>query len=349
MSLVIKVNDADNIEYVSRNDNFAKNSIKSPANDKANGNRKSIFAGDLIKQEGSALDKRKEAQKRAMKVVKDTWDSDREIDEMIQKRRENSSQLSEKSKELKDSIKKLAEEKSELKDIYKINEDSDEQKDLELLEKRQNFESGDTSRALTPEEAERLKEIDKNPLTEYQERSLKLNDRMNKLKSDLRDAESEMMDDYANIRSIKLERLKSNPMVGAQKEAQDIIKAAAKEIISDALNEAKEQIDEKMEEEKEKSEEISEKKENEEELKEYIEEKRAIQEAFIEGTIEAVKEAEEEQRRNDAPELDIEEMLDTAMGYNGSKSEVQKTLEEIKSDMAILEADLKGIQVDEEI
>lgn len=292
MSLVIKVNDADHIEYVSRKDNFAENSIKSPANDKINGNRKSIFAGDLIKQDNSAQDKRKEAQKKAMKVVKDTWDSDREIDEMIQKRRENSSRLSEKSKELKDSIRKSGEEESESED----------------------FDA-----------------------------------RMNKLKSDLRDAESQMMDDYANIRGIKLERLKSNPMVGAQKEAQDIIRATGKEIIADAINQAKEQIDEKMEEEKEKSKEIDKEKENKEELKEYIEEKRAIQEAFTEGTIEAVKEAVEEQRRNDAPELDTEEMLDVSMGYNGSKSEVQKTLEEIKNDMAILEADLKGIQVDEEI
>lgn len=338
MSLVIKMHDVNKIEY--RSDNAAQN--------KGSGKNYRIFAGDLNIQESSVDKKRKEAQQKALKIVQDTWKSDREVDEMIQKIRDDSSALKNKITESKEYIKDLEEKKTDLKEMYCIDEDSQEQKDLELLEKRQDFENGNASQ-LTLDELEQLKEIDAKPLTEYQKRSLDLNKQMNKFKSDLRDAQNQMMDDYANIRSIKQERLKKNPMVEAQKTADSIMEAASKEIIGMLVDEAKESIDEKMEEEKEKADKKAEEKEKEEELEEYREEKRAIQEAIMEGTREAVEEAEEKQRRNDAPEVDTDKMLDIAMSYNSSTDDVHKELEELKNSMAILDADLKGVQVDTEI
>lgn len=338
MSLVIKMHDVNKIEY--RSDNAAPN--------KENGNNNRIFAGNLNIQESSVEKKRKEAQQKALKIVQDTWKSDREVDDMIQKIRDDSLALRNKIAESKEYIKDFEEKKADLKEMYCIDEDSQEQKDLELLEKRQDFANGNASQ-LTLEEMEQLEEIDKKPLTEYQKRSLEFNKQMNKFKSDLRDAEKQMMDDYANIRSIKQERLKKNPMVEAQKAAESIMEAASREIIGMLVDEAKESIDKKMEEEKEKADKKAEEKEAKEELEEYREEKRAIQEAIIEGTREAVEEAEEKQRRNDAPEVDTETMLDIAMNYNTSTDNVHKGLEELKNSMAILDADLKGVQVDAEI
>lgn len=338
MSLVIRMHDVNKIEYKS----------DSAATDKEGRKSNRIFAGDLNIQESSVDKKRKEAQQRALKIVQDTWKSDREVEDMIQKIRDDSSALRNKIAESRGYIKDLEEKKTDLKGMYGIDDDSQEQKDLELLEKRQDFQNGNASQ-LTTGELERLKEIDSKPLTEYQERALDLNKQMNKYKSDLRDAEKQMMDDYANIRSIKQERLKKNPMVGAQKAADSVMEAASREIMGMLVDEAKESIDEKMEEEKEKADKKAEEKEEEEELEEYREEKRAIQEAIIEGTHEAIEEAKEKQKRNDAPEVDTDTMLDIAMDYSASTDDVHKGLEELKNSMAILDADLKGVQVDTEI
>lgn len=338
MSLVIKVHDVNRIEY--------KSDSSYPNKDNINKNR--IFAGDLNICESSVDKKRREAQQKALKIVQDTWKSDCATDEMIQKIRDDSSSLGKIVTESKEKISDLETRKSELKEIYKIDEDSEEQKDLELLEKRQDFQNGNGAK-LTLEEKDRLEEIDKKPLTEYQKRALDLNKQMNKFKSDLRDAENQMMDDYANIRSIKQEKLKTDPMVNAQKAADSIMEAAGKEIIGMLVDEAKENIDKKMEEEKEKADKKAEENDKKEELEEYREEKRAIEEALIEGTREAIDEAEEKQRRNDAPEVDTETILDIAVNYNSSTDEVHKGLEELKNSMAILDADLKGVQVDTEI
>lgn len=338
MSMVIKVHDVNKIEYHSDGAAINKENHKS--------NR--IFAGDLNIQENSVDKKRREAQHKALKIVKDTWDSDNGIDEMIQKRRDKASLLNKDITELKEYIKNLETEKADLKEKYSIDEDSNEQKDLELLEKRQDFQNGNAPQ-LTAEEMEQLGEIDKKPLTEYQKRYLELNKQMNKFKTDLRDAKDQVMDEYANIRSIKQEKLKKNPMAKAQKDADAIMEAAGKEIIGMLVDEAKDNIDQKMEEEKEKADKKEEEKEAKEELEEYREEKLAIQEALIERTKEAAEEAEEIKRRNEAPEIDTEEMLDIAVNYKDTSNDVHKGLEDIKNSMALLDADLKGVQVDAEI
>lgn len=341
MSLVLKVHDISKIEY------NKQNSTITGEQDGRDKNR--IFAGDLKIQESSVEQKRKEAQKRALKIVSDTWNSDREMDRIIQERRDNSLRLEKESLSTREYIKNLETQKSNLKEQYGIEADSIEQRDLELLEKRQDFQSGNSSEMLTKEEINRLKEIDKKPLTEYQKRALEYNDQLNKYRRDLKNMKAEMQDDYADIRSIKQERLKDDPMVDAQKEAEDVLKSASKEIIGMLVDEAKETIDKKLEEEEVKSEKIAEEKEKKKEQQEEIQEKRAIQEAFIEKTKEAVEEAEQKQRQNEMPEMDVDTILDVAMDYNVSSGNVSKSLEEIKNSMALLEADLKGIQVDKEV
>ena len=88
-----------------------------------------------------------------------------------------------------------------------------------------------------------------------------------------------MLVENAIIRGVKLERLKSAPMVKAQNEADAILDAASKEVIGMIMEEAKDTMDEKSKEEQEKA--------------EKLEERREEQEAFIEKQKEKRKETEE--------------------------------------------------------
>ena len=157
-----------------------------------------------------------------------------------------------------------------------------------------------------------------------------------------------MRDDIADIHSIKQERLKSNPMLEAQKAAEEILDAANDEVIGMLIQESQEYIDEKMAEEKEDAEKSMEEKEEREEQLDELKLKRAVQEALIEGTKEAVEKAKAMERRMESPEVEISEMIDIAQG-DSAATDVGQSLDEIKNSMNLLEADLKGIKVDKEV
>ena len=74
---------------------------------------------------------------------------------------------------------------------------------------------------------------------------------------------------------------------------------------------------------------------------------RAIERAMIEETDEAVEEAERIKRQNDSPDIQMTDMVDLADSADLKKS-VDQNLGDNKSSMKVLEADLKGIKVDEE-
>jgi len=203
-------------------------------------------------------------------------------------------------------------------------------------------------RDLPGEEFARLKEIHEAPLTEYQTSALEINDRAGNLKKQMEDTRRQMMDDTANINRIKLERLKEHPMVDAQNAADEIMDAANKEIIGMLVQDAKDHVDEQMEEAEKKAEENMEEKEQREEELEEIKLERAIERAMLEGTDEAVEEAKQIERRNEAADIRLDEMVDITSGDKVQK-DVSQNLSDIKSNMKVLEADLKGIQVDEQI
>lgn len=336
-------------EEKTENYNVSGSEREQRGGDKAKSGQKSesIFAGDLNLMD-PIEQKRKQAQKQALKLIQDAWANEQAIDESVQERKNHYKEMMELKEEAQNQVDDIDSRKEELKEIYGIAEDSEEQNDLELLEKRQDYQNGLSDSRLTEEEMERLKEIDKKPLTEYQKRALEYNDLSAKFKKELENAKKSIADDAADMRSIAIERLKSHPMVDAQKSADKIMEAASKEIVGMLAEEAKENIDEKNEEEKEKAEETSQKKEEKEQQIEAQKEKIAIQEALIEGTKEAVEEAKREVERNRMPEIDMEDMVDIANVYKQSGS-VQQGLDDIKNSMKLLEADLKGIQVDEQI
>lgn len=306
-----------------------------------------IYAGNLNITSDPVAQKRKEAQEKAIKVVKDAWENDRLVDENIEKRRLHIEEMRALEEEAGKHLDELEETKSWLTEKYGVLEDSDEYRDLQLLEKRQNYMAG-MSEALTEEELNRLKEIDEKPLTEYQQRSLELNAQALEDKKIMKNAKKQAMDDIANIQSIKMERLKTHGMVDAQKSSDAILAEANKEVIGMLIDEAKDSIDEKMEENEEKAEESAEAKKEKEEKLEDIKELREWQQAVIEGTKEAAERAKAEERKNDAPDIDINEMLGMVK-TNKQSDDVKQSLEEIKNSMRLVDADLKGIEVDVDI
>jgi len=281
------------------------------------GKCKTFFAGNSCIANDPIAEKRKEAQEKAWKVVSDAWDADKAIDKSIEDRQNHYNEMVEVIKEAQSHLKDINEQVDVLKEEYGITEES-EYKDW-------------------PDE--------------YKQRYFELNKQASEFKKQIYDAEKYMKDDIADIKAIALERLKSDPMVDAQKTADAIEEAANKEIIAMAMQEVKEQIEEKIEETQEKAEEKAEEEEAKEEKLEIQREIRELQKAIAEGTKEAVEEAAEAEARrhkSEAPDLPLDELIKLTQ-MNTEADKAKTALDEIKYSMNLLEADLKGIEIDEEI
>lgn len=308
----------------------------------------SVFAGNLNLPESSIEQKKKEAKRQAWKLIQDTWTSEQKIDDSVAERKSHYEEMKEQMGEYQSEWNRLNRSKADLKETYGVLDDSEEQKDLELLEKRQDYQMGNTSLKFSEEEKERLEFLDESGTTEYQQRALEYSAAAHVYQEYVEQTKKQMADDVSDMRAIMIERLKSHPMVDASKNAEEVLAAASKEIVGMIVEEGKDKIEEKQEEEEEKAEEQEKKQEKKEEQIENMQEKIAIQKAFIEGTKEATQEAKRKVERNHQSGPDMDKMLDMSTSYE-NKADVKQGLDEIKNRMNLLEADLKGIKVDQEV
>lgn len=337
MSLTIQAWNAENSIYGAQS-----------VQEKETDGRKNVFGGALTLADPIAQ-RKKEAQEQAWNVVKNAWDTDRSIDDSIQSRKDHYENMKALRDQAFDSLRDAREDEKVLKALYGVEDDSQEQRDLELLKKEQDEKNHVPGREkITKEERERLAEIHKQPLTEYQERALELNERAGEFKRQIHDAEREMMNDTANIYALKRQRPEYQPMIEAQETAEEILAAANEEIKGMVVQDAVDHIDEKMEEMEEKMDEAAEEKEEREELIEEQKLQRAIKKALIEGTKEAIEEAKRQAERKENPDVGLTDMVDMVRS-NDAVKDVGQSLDDIKSNMRVLEADLKGIKVDEEV
>ena len=298
--------------------------------------KNAAFGGATKLGEDPVAKRREEARKQAWKVVENAWKNDRSVDDTIQSHRDSYAELENRKKGALAAIDETNQQKETLREQCGVDADSQEQQDLLLLEKEQDYKNGVLDEGLTDEEYDRLAEIHKKPLTEYQKQALELNNYAADHKREIRGADYGMTAEKQNVSRIKLERLKTHAMVDAQGAADDIMDAANDEIIGMLVqDEAKEKADEAMKE-----------KEKREEKLDEMKLERAIERAMIEGTDEAVEEAERIKRQNDSPDIQMTDMVDLADSADLKKS-VDQNLGDIKSSMKVLEADLKGIKVDE--
>ena len=293
--------------------------------------KNAAFGGATKLGEDPVAKRREEARRQAWKVVENAWKNDRSVDDTIQSHRDSYAELENRKKGALAAIDETNQQKEALREQCGVDADSQEQQDLLLLEKEQDYKNGVLDEGLTDEEYDRLAEIHKKPLTGYQKQALELNNYAAGHKREIRRADYGMTAEKQNVSRIKLERLKTHAMVDAQGAADDIM---------DAAN------DEKMDEAKEKADEAMKEKEKREEKLDEMKLERAIERAMIEGTDEAVEEAERIKRQNDSPDIQMTDMVDLADSADLKKS-VDQNLGDIKSSMKVLEADLKGIKVDE--
>lgn len=225
-----------------------QNAAARHAEKKTKGEHKTtIYAGDLGVHQDSILLKRKQAQKQAMKIVGDVFESDKKVDQSMQELSDTAQGLQEQKKTALEELKRIDAEKAELDEHYDASQSGEEQQNIELRRQELDEEEAEWKKAIASSEAG-VKGI------------------------------------QSSLRDTKLERLKSDPMQAAQGQAEEILEAANKAIIGDLMSEAKEHIEEKMQEEKEKAEKMEEKKEELEEKLKAKDEKEEKMEEWIEST-----------------------------------------------------------------
>lgn len=287
--------------------------------------KNNVFAGSMNEDllPDSILEKKKEAQKKAMQVVGDAWKGDRKIDEDLQQRRDLINALEEENKELLAEVSGISLRQEELKQQYGITEDSKEQQDLELLLREKKMLEPGSKEKLTEGELQYVQKLKAEGLTEYQKRQIELDSEKSHYQSIIDKNKDRIIEENAIIRGVKLERLKRDPMVKAQKEAEEIKEAATDEIMGMLIEAARDHIDEKSEEAQEKADKLEEQQEKMEEFIEAQKEKREETDKLLE-------------------KMPVEEMVE----LDQLKDEVKQEVQKIVNDMKLVVEDIKGAMVD---
>ena len=286
--------------------------------------RRSVFAGDLSKNFDPVAQKRQDARKKVMKIVGDALGSDQKLTDELADARTRMEQSRKALGEANAEIKWAEDERAALRETYGVEPDSQQEQDLELLEKEHTARTfGGVT--LTDEERERLEQIHQEGLTEYQQRSMELYEGEDYYKKQANEAKAQMKAAGGAASAIKSAMAKSQTMIKAQNTAEDIMDAAGREIMGMLVDEAKDHIDEEMEEKKEAAQEKAEEEKELEEKLEKIKEKKEDQEELAEA---------------------IGELTEQTLQLDGVKTDIQEEIKDIVNKMKLLEEDIKGAVVD---
>ena len=317
----------------------------------AAGQRKNtIFAGDLpINQDPIAL-RRQQAQKKAMKFVQDAWNADRKMVQGQAKIREEQNRQWEDVLYNHELVQECRARKENLRKQYGVDPDSQEQEDLELLMRGAH---PDPDNPLTEEEEARLEVLQNQPLTEYQEKCLEINNEQFIFESRQQSAKAYAGYLQSALTDMKVEGLKFHKMADAQKNAEKIMEQASEDIQGLLVEEAKDHVDETYEEQREEAKKDAEEKEEQEEKIALRKEQKELIEERVESAQENTHEAEEAQREQakDAREEAqlLKDMAEAGMDVAGTSDVVKAGIKDMLNKLKLVEADIKGIEVDEEI
>ena len=167
-------------------------------------------------------------------------------DKAVQSREDMKKRKDEKLSELHEydaRLKEIEDKKKKVQEEYGVDEDSQEQRDLELLEKYQNYVNGSRSEQFTKEDVERLKELENKPWSEYQSKVLQLNAETGSLQDFRSKAEDAVRAATEAIADAKIDQLKSQDMLKARDSADSITDAAESEIVGMVISDAVDHID----------------------------------------------------------------------------------------------------------
>ena len=286
----------------------------------------SINGSSFALQNDPIAAKREEARKKAMKIIGDAFANDRKIDEDLDARSEHIRKLKTVQNDANKVINEIESDRVALRDEYGIDANSQEEKELQLLEKEFRARQKGSDVQLTKEDMEEIAKIKAKGLTEYQSRSMEMLEYEKPYLDAAYEAKAGIEEENLTIAAIKRELPKNVAMLKAQDKADAIENAASKEIMGMLVDEAKEHIDEEAKEAEEKA---KEKQEKEEELQEKIDAAR--------------------ERRKEEEEL-TEDIVESAQDLNVTTANIndaQKDIKDMMNKLALVEEDMKGATVDE--
>ena len=255
--------------------------------------RISVFAGGIGVQnplDDRIEEKRTIAMKKAKKMISEVFVAEKSVDDDL---RERAKRIKESEQVIVDANKELAkleEEREKLKEQYGV--------------------TGEETEAMLPEEYK----MHRDDLKKYREPYFEI----------IGEAQKVIRAEEKIISAVKVERLKSNPMVETSKQAEGILASAEEEIAGMVMDAAVENVQEEAKEAREKQKELEEKEE-----------------------LEAAKRKEREERRKKAElaDMPMQELLQLEQVRGEMKQEVDQMLVEMK----LLADDIKGSMVDEEL
>ena len=289
--------------------------------------------------------KRDIARKRAYKIMSDAYAGEKKIYDDIKNRLGLMDHYLSMYGEANDKLREIDDRKEALRQEYGVDKDSQEQKDLEILEKyndikeRLKLESDDLMRAL-----ELVNKGYQDGYTEYQRRALEIHKGREPYLDQLTEAKKGLIEESGALRSIALERLKYHPIVDALEDADKVMENLSDEIKGMLMDEAVDHVDEKSEEEIEKAEENKEEKKEEEEKIEEIKERREELEALMDPE-KAEREPHRTENESDAGYGDV--LTEAILKMDGVKTNIQQEVSDMVSKMKLVAEDLKGLKVDE--
>lgn len=307
--MIIKLQNDEN-SSIQMNHSQTNNRRDHKAQEKKN---TSIKASELNLQD-NVLTKKLQAHKKAIKTVMDAFSGEQVADDSIRQHQKRAQELTEEANTYLGEINRLNGLKKDLQETSGVDDNSQEQKDLMLLEKKQKGE------ALTKDEQKQLSEM--GPLTEYQKASLEYSATANVWNKRLEDAKSKTAGENRTVDAIKLAQVKTHTVVDANKTAQDIMDQASKDIVNTLIDEAKDKVDEELEE------------------KEAEAEKKAEEE-------EAKQEKLEKNKKDEQKIEDSTDQLSLITKADNAQDKLQKEIQVMIDNQKLLEEDIKGIAVDE--
>ena len=257
----------------------------------------SVFAGNINNMSNDRIERKREmARRQASKALMDQFGTDCVATDKMDELSIRNEEINREVSALTDQRKMFAREQEALKETYGIGENSEEQKQLELIRKgNKAFKSGDWS-SLSKEELEQIAGMDTSQLTEYQKRALEYDDLLGQFDREIAALEDEKrMNGYTTINE-----------------------APSKEIIGMAWEDAKKHVEEEFQEMVEAAKEKAEEKKEEEEK------------------LEEAKAEKEEQK----------ELTEDIQDASADQEKLQGELKKIMEGAELLEADMKGIVVD---
>lgn len=239
----------------------------------------SLYASNLNLADDNIVQKRKEGMKKAMRIIGDAFNNDQKIDDDIERRHKIIGDLHKEMDRSWKEIDQLEKRKQELKISYGISDDSQEQLDLKLLEKRRDAQKNPSVK-LSDEEKLRLGVIDQEGMTDYQKLSLEMDSLKEPFQKRLNESQNNIINQRKTINAIQRERVKSHLMVDANVAADKILDASSRDIIGILVEEAKDYTDEKLEEQREAAEKAAEEKKEQEVRTDTSTQNKAMEDIF---------------------------------------------------------------------